>query len=74
MTTLTSADLKGWAAEQAVGRQRASDMITSMRASGNPMDLGYAVRAMVQSGIYGAAEVGFMHRIAEVLITCETLA
>lgn len=58
--------------DTAFGRQCADAVLDYMAQSENPTILGKIVRDMILGGRYGAVEVGFIHRIAEVAVRPKT--
>lgn len=57
-----------WASLNAVGKQRADDLILRMQTEQAPQLLGFAVLKMMTEQTYGGVEVGFIHRIGEYLV------
>lgn len=62
-------DTSSYGALNKIGREKADDLIVRMRATGNPTLLGFAVRDMVEAGVYGPEGVGFCQRIADQILT-----
>jgi hypothetical protein len=56
-----------WVADNRSGRQKADDLVKSLRGPLSPAVLGHMVKAMLEIDHYGGVECGFFHRIAEYL-------
>ena len=57
-----------WAADNALGRAFADEIVAFMRDHNCPNFLGATVKGMMESGAYGGVEVGFFHRLAELSV------
>lgn len=55
---------EGWGADNAVGRTRATELLSIMRKTDNPALLGHVVEAIGKRGVHGGVEVGFFHELA----------
>lgn len=58
-----------YADDNAVGRERAEEVVAYMRDNGAPMVVGHIVQAIVARGIYGGLEVGFFGHFGVVICT-----
>jgi hypothetical protein len=54
-----------WAEENQVGVQRANELVDRIQREGVPGLLGHTVEAIIATGRFDGAEVGFFHRLAE---------
>ena len=54
-----------WAADNALGRAYADELVSFMRKRDCPNLLGATVKRMIDQGSFGGVEVGFFQRIAE---------
>jgi hypothetical protein len=63
METLT------WAEENALGRLQAKELIDRIKGEQAPILLGSTIKTMIERGVYGAVEVGFLHAIAVELMS-----
>jgi hypothetical protein len=59
-----TAGLGSAAADNALGRDRADELVTYMRDHDAPMVLGFVVQAMIARGRFGAIEVGFHNQVS----------
>lgn len=57
-----------WGTDTAQGKTYADEAIQCIRNAGNPTALAHTVKAMVSKASWTGVEVGFFHRISEVLI------
>ena len=57
-----------WGVGNEIGARDADALILRMRHEHMPTLLGHTVRAMIAEGFYGAIEVGFFHRLAEIAL------
>ena len=54
--------------QNAIGREKADQLILQMRLTQNPTLLGAAVREMVEGGNFGPVEIGFCQRLADQIL------
>lgn len=52
-----------WAIDNHTGRERAGELISYVRETGNPVPLCQAISEIVRSGRYGAVEIGFIYKV-----------
>lgn len=57
-----------YGAQNALGREKADQLILQMRLTQNPTLLGAAIRDIVNGGTYGPVEVGFCQRLADQIL------
>lgn len=57
-----------WTIDCSRGKAYAEEAIEFMQRSNNPTCLGHIVKAMIGNGAYTGVEVGFMHRIGELVL------
>jgi hypothetical protein len=58
----------GWSQANALGRERAEDLLETMRRTDAPNLLGHVVEAMVKRGVYDGVAVGFCQVLAVTLM------
>lgn len=59
---------EGWGQDNAVGRERANDLLAVMRRTDNPALLGHVVEAIGKRGVYAGIETGFFHELSIILM------
>lgn len=59
-----TASLGSAAADNALGRDRANELVAYMRDHDAPMVLGFVVQAMIARGRFGPVEIGFHNQVS----------
>ena len=57
-------------ADNALGRDRADELVAYMREHDAPMVLGFVVQAMIERGRFGPVEVGFHNQVSLHAMAC----
>lgn len=52
-----------WATDNRTGRDKAAELITIVRKTGNPLPLCKVLGEMIRLGQYGAVEIGFIYKV-----------